>query len=51
MKKPMFNEFQRMIIKEDKTLGAAFLKLHIALKKLQRVLHEEIHNFLRFKKQ
>lgn len=36
MKKPLFNEFDRQIIQEDKSLSAAIMKLYIAVKKFEK---------------
>jgi hypothetical protein len=36
MKKPLFNEIERQIMHEDKSLYASRMKLHIASKKFEK---------------
>lgn len=36
MKKPLFNEIERQIMHEDKSLYASRMKLHIATKKFEK---------------
>lgn len=36
MKKPLFDEFQRMVIRDDNTLMAAQFKMDMAIKKFKR---------------
>lgn len=36
MKKPLFNEIERQIMHEDKSLYASSMKLHIAKKKFEK---------------
>ena len=36
MKKPLFNETERQIMHEDKSLYASRMKLHIAIKKFEK---------------
>ena len=36
MKKPLFNEIERHIMHEDKSLYASTMKLHIATKKFEK---------------
>lgn len=38
MKKALFNEIERRIMHEDKSLYASRMKLHIATKKFEKVL-------------
>jgi hypothetical protein len=42
MKKPLFNQYDRMIIREDNTLLSAFIKLYIHLKKMERKIINKI---------
>lgn len=36
MKKPLFNEIERQIMHEDKSLYASRMKLHVAKKKFEK---------------
>lgn len=46
MKKPLFNQIERMIMIEDNSFYASKMKLQIATKKCEREFSKAIYHFL-----